>query len=58
MREHIVVTRGRMRAGLVGAEQEAGVGEVLTWISDAPHTYQVLAAPFEAILVILTPVSR
>jgi len=58
VREHIVVTRGRMHAGLVGAEQEAGVGEVLTWISDGPHSYQVLEAPFEAVLVILTPVSR
>lgn len=56
--EHIVVTRGRMRAGVLGAEREAGVGEVLTWVSDAPHSYQVLEAPFEAILVILTPVSR
>lgn len=58
VREHIVVTRGRMRAGVIGAEQEAGVGEVLTWTSDAPHSYQVLQAPFEAILVILTPLSR
>ena len=56
--EHIVVTRGRMRAGVVGDEQEAGVGDVLTWISDAPHSYQVLEAPFEAVLVILTPLSR
>lgn len=56
--EHIVVTRGRMRAGVLGAEREAGVGEVLTWVSDAPHSYRVLEAPFEAILVILTPVSR
>jgi Predicted transcriptional regulators len=58
VREHIVVTRGRMRAGLVGAEEEAGVGEVLSWISDAAHSYQVIQAPFEAILVILTPISR
>jgi len=58
VREHIVVTRGRMRAGLVGAEQEAGTGEVLSWVSDAPHSYQVIDAPFEAILVIATPLSR
>ncbi len=58
VREHIVVTHGRMRAGIVGAEQEAGIGEVLSWVSDAPHSYQVVEAPLEAILVILTPISR
>lgn len=55
--EHIVVTRGRMLAGPLGAEREAGAGEVLSWISDGAHSYRVLEAPFEAILVILTPVT-
>ncbi|PKQ22650.1 MAG: transcriptional regulator [Actinobacteria bacterium HGW-Actinobacteria-5] len=55
--EHIVVTRGRMLAGPVGAEREAGAGEVLSWVSDSEHSYRVVEAPFEAILVILTPIT-
>ncbi len=57
MSEHIVVTRGRMLAGPLGAEREAGTGEVLSWISDREHSYRVLEAPSEAILVILTPIT-
>ncbi len=55
--EHIVVTRGRMLAGPVGAEREAGPGEVLSWVSNSEHSYRVIEAPFEAILVILTPIN-
>ena len=55
--EHIVVTRGRMLAGPVGAEREAGAGDVLSWVSDSEHSYRVVEAPFEAILVILTPIT-
>lgn len=55
--EHIVVTEGRIRAGLIGAEKDAGPGEVVSWVSDREHSYRVLEAPFAAVLVILTPVS-
>ncbi len=55
--EHIVVTEGRIRAGQIGAEADGGPGQVLTWVSDQPHTYRVLEAPFAGVLVIVTPVN-
>ncbi|PKQ30946.1 MAG: transcriptional regulator [Actinobacteria bacterium HGW-Actinobacteria-2] len=55
--EHLLVTEGSIRAGTVGAEAQAGPGQTLTWVSDREHFYQVVEAPFAAVLVIVTPVS-
>lgn len=54
--EHLLVTAGRLRVGRLGQERELGVGETLTWLSDAPHTYVAVgAAPAEAVVVIRSP---
>lgn len=49
--EHLVVTRGRVRAGRTGSEAEVGAGGHLTWQSDAEHTYSAVGGPAEAVLV-------
>ena len=57
--EHLLVTSGRIRAGRPGEEAEAGPGESVTWVSDAPHGYAALgAAPVESVLVIRSPAPR
>lgn len=38
--EHVRVVRGEILAGVVGAEQSAGAGESVEWISDAAHSYR------------------
>lgn len=54
--EHLLVTAGRVRAGRVGEETEAGPGESATWVSDVPHRYGVLGpSPVEGVLVIRSP---
>lgn len=53
--EHLLVTHGRARAGLVGREQEVGVGETAVWVSDAEHGYEALDAAVEAVLTIRSP---
>lgn len=57
--EHLLVTTGRVRAGRVGEETEAGPGEAATWVSDAPHSYAALgSAAVESVLVIRSPAIR
>lgn len=53
--EVLLVTRGRVRAGREGEEMEAGPGDVLEWLSDAPHRYEALGADASAVLVVTTP---
>ena len=54
--EHLLVTRGRARAGVLGREQEVGVGETAVWVSDAEHGYEALdGAAAEAVLTIRSP---
>lgn len=38
--EHILVVSGHLEAGRAGAEQAAGPGEALQWVSDVPHAYR------------------
>lgn len=53
--EHLLVTHGRARAGVVGHEQEVGVGMTAVWVSDAEHVYEALdGEPVEAVLTIRT----
>ncbi|WP_084074546.1 helix-turn-helix domain-containing protein [Demequina sp. NBRC 110052] len=49
--EHLIVTRGRVRAGRAGEEVEAGPGEHVAWESDSAHSYAALDGPAEAVLV-------
>lgn len=53
--EQVIVTRGRVRAGLEGAQREAGVGESVTFAADAAHSYEAIGGPAAAINVIRTP---
>jgi transcriptional regulator with XRE-family HTH domain len=56
--EHLLVTHGRARVGVLGREVEVGPGETATWVSDAEHGYEVLGvAPVEAVLTIRTPLT-
>ena len=51
--EHLLITHGRVRAGVLGREQTVGVGETASWISDAEHGYEALdGAPAEGVLTI------
>jgi transcriptional regulator with XRE-family HTH domain len=53
--EHLLITRGRARAGVLGREQEVGVGETAVWVSDTEHGYEALGGPVEAVLTIRSP---
>jgi transcriptional regulator with XRE-family HTH domain len=54
--EHLLLTHGRARVGVVGAEQEVAPGETATWVSDVEHGYEVLGdAPADAVLTIRSP---
>lgn len=56
--EHLLVTHGRARVGVLGREVEVGPGETAVWISDTEHGYEALgSAPVEAVLTIRTPVA-
>ena len=54
--EHLLLTRGRLRAGRHGAEAVVEEGDELRWVSDVDHSYRALdGAPVDAVLVIRTP---
>ncbi|WP_224392071.1 XRE family transcriptional regulator [Pseudonocardia sp. ICBG1293] len=54
--EHLLVTRGAVRAGRGGHEAHLGTGEATRWHADGEHTYTALdGAPAAAVLVIRTP---
>lgn len=54
--EHLLITHGRARAGVLGREHEVGAGETAVWVSDAEHGYEALdGAPVEAVLTIRSP---
>lgn len=54
--EHLLVTRGAVRAGRSGHEADLGTGEATHWPADGEHTYAALAGePAAAVLVIRTP---
>ncbi|WP_265523589.1 helix-turn-helix domain-containing protein [Oerskovia flava] len=54
--EHLLVTRGAVRAGRTGQEVDVEVGGHTTWVSDGPHGYDALGgSPADAVLVIRSP---
>ena len=54
--EHLLVTRGRLRAGRDGEEVEVAVGQAADWVSDVPHGYRALGSePVDSVLVIRSP---
>lgn len=54
--EHLLVTRGTVRAGRSGHEADLGTGEATQWPADGEHTYAAVAGePAAAVLVIRTP---
>jgi transcriptional regulator with XRE-family HTH domain len=54
--EHLLVTAGRLLAGRLGEETEAGPGEAVQWVSDTVHTYTALGSePVESVLIIRSP---
>jgi quercetin dioxygenase-like cupin family protein/DNA-binding XRE family transcriptional regulator len=56
--EHLLVTHGRVRVGVLGREVEAGPGDTAVWVSDAEHGYEALGpTPVEAVLTIRTPMA-
>ena len=50
--ESVIVVRGRMRTGPVGADVELGPGDRATFAADGVHTYQALDPGTRAILVL------
>ncbi|ACY20082.1 helix-turn-helix domain protein [Gordonia bronchialis DSM 43247] len=55
--ENVHVVSGNLTAGRRGAENSAGPGETLQWISDVRHTYRSDAGA-QAVLTIHTPPPR
>ena len=54
--EHLLITHGRARVGVVGRETAVGEGECAAWVSDAEHGYEALDdTPVEAVLTIRSP---
>jgi len=54
--EHLLVTRGRVRAGRLGAEAAVEEGDELRWVSDVEHSYHALdGRSVDAVLVIRSP---
>ncbi|WP_434992452.1 helix-turn-helix domain-containing protein [Arthrobacter sp. Ld5] len=53
--EHLRVVRGGVRAGVLGAEQDAGPGGTLSWRGDAVHSYASTDGGAEGVLTIETP---
>lgn len=54
--EHLLLTRGRARAGRRGAEAVVEEGDELRWVSDVEHSYRALdGRSADAVLVIRTP---
>jgi XRE family transcriptional regulator, regulator of sulfur utilization len=57
--EHLIVTRGRLRAGPAGATVEMDTGDVLRFAADVAHEYAALdGEPAEAMLLMAYPPSR
>ncbi|MBG6225846.1 transcriptional regulator with XRE-family HTH domain [Arthrobacter sp. CAN_A2] len=52
--EHLRVVRGGVRAGVRGAEQDAGAGDSLSWRGDAVHSYASTDGTVEGVLTIET----
>ena len=50
--ESVIVVRGRMRTGPIGATVELGPGDRASFAADDVHTYQALKAGTRAILVL------
>lgn len=54
--EHILLTRGRLNAGPVGAEIELAAGDVLRFEADQEHRYQTLGStPAQGIVLMTYP---
>ena len=57
--EHLILTRGRLRAGPSGASVELETGDVLRFAADVPHEYAALdGQPAGALLLMAYPPSR
>lgn len=56
VREHLLVTQGRLVVEHRDGTAELGAGDALTFASDTPHRYRVLdGEPCRAVLVITSP---
>ncbi|WP_228374229.1 helix-turn-helix domain-containing protein [Demequina phytophila] len=53
--ERLLVLRGTVTAGRVGAATTAGAGGLLTWVSDAEHSYLAAEPGATALLTVTTP---
>ncbi|MHA7283604.1 helix-turn-helix domain-containing protein [Arthrobacter sp. TMS2-4] len=53
--EHLRVVRGHARVGVLGAEQDAGPGDALSWHADVVHSYASTGGGAEGVLTIETP---
>ncbi|MFY2560254.1 helix-turn-helix domain-containing protein [Corallococcus terminator] len=49
--EHLVVSKGRLRAGPTDATVELGPGDYATFSGDVPHTYEALSPHTVAVMV-------
>lgn len=56
--EHFRVVRGVVRVGVLGAEQDTGAGEAVSWPGDAVHSYASTDGIAEGVLTIETPAPR
>ncbi|WP_062317046.1 helix-turn-helix domain-containing protein [Demequina maris] len=53
--ERLLVIRGAVTAGPVGAQRRAEAGELLTWVSDVDHAYRADEPGASALLTVTTP---
>lgn len=53
--ETVTAVRGRVLVGTTGAERELGEGQSLRYRGDAPHRFQAIDGPAEAILLMHYP---
>ncbi|WEF28013.1 helix-turn-helix domain-containing protein [Klebsiella aerogenes] len=49
--EHIIVTQGRARVGLIDAPEELGEGDYICYPADQEHLFQALVPDTQALLV-------
>ena len=55
MREHLLVTAGRMEVGPLDAPVELGPGDLATFAADVAHAYRALEPGSAAVLVMDYP---
>ena len=56
--EHLLVASGQLEAGPTDRPRMLGVGDLLAFAGDAPHTYRTDAEPADVTVVIASPIIK